>query len=126
MTSFQITIRAGFFSIYFSCQYSTFLLHDQYIWNGNGSFFSYSMVNLILLYFSDIFFCPCCERLSRLWIILYFLAGFLKTFVPFKDLRPQRHIFTINQFKTLSWGFPQLRQRLQVNSLSILELLTVF
>ena len=49
-------------------------------------------------------------------VILHFLAAFLKTFVPFEDLRPRHHIFTINlfqKFKTLSWGLPQFYQKLQ-------------
>ena len=58
-------------------------------------------------------------RSDKSWL-LRFLAVFLKTFVPFKNLRPRQHIFTINlfkRFKTLSWGLPQFPQKLQVDSL---------
>ena len=54
---------------------------------------------LAVLHSSDVFICSHCGRSSHLGIILHFLVAFLKTFVPFKDLRPQHHIFTINLFK---------------------------
>ena len=43
------------------------------------------------------------------------LAALLKTFVPFEDLHPRHHIFTINllkKFKKLIRGLPQFYQKL--------------